>query len=119
VADVSPPRDASSFSYLTLHLAYVGSSVLEKTSEPYDWSADVDTGGTMSLWLWILLGMICFFAASVFVGLFVAVILAKIGREACALVEFELLTGLLPSEAEPMEAVEQHAVSHGSSRSRL
>jgi len=68
----------------------------------------------MSLWLWILLAMICFSAASILVGLFVAAILAKIGREACALIDFEPPTGLLPGEA-----VEEHAVSAGSSVSSL
>jgi hypothetical protein len=73
----------------------------------------------MSVWLWILLGMVGFFAASVLVGLFLAAILAKIGREACALVEFEPLNGLLPGVPESSEAVEEHAVSARSTGLRL
>lgn len=63
----------------------------------------------MSLWLLVLLGMIGFFAASVLVGLFVAAILAKIGREACALLELEPLTGLLPGD-ESLDAFEEHTL---------
>jgi hypothetical protein len=53
--------------------------------------AGADTGGTMSVWLWILLGIIGFFAISLFVGLLVAAILANIGREFSQLIEFEPL----------------------------
>jgi hypothetical protein len=45
----------------------------------------------MSVWLWILLGIIGFFAVSLFVGLLVAAILANIGREFSQLIEFEAL----------------------------
>jgi hypothetical protein len=45
----------------------------------------------MSVWLWILLGIIGFFALSLLVGLLVAAILANIGREFSQLIEFEPL----------------------------
>lgn len=43
----------------------------------------------MSVWPWILLGIIGFLAVSLLVGLFVAAILANIGREVSALMELE------------------------------
>lgn len=45
----------------------------------------------MSLWLWVLLGIVGFFAVSLLVGLAVAAILASIGREFSELIEFEPL----------------------------
>jgi hypothetical protein len=57
----------------------------------------------MSVWLWIVLGMLGFLSASVFVGLFVAAILAKLGHEACGLLEFEELTGRADRDAETVE----------------
>jgi hypothetical protein len=51
----------------------------------------------MSVWLWILLGLIGFFAVSLLVGLLVATILANIGREFSQLMEFE------PLESSPVK----------------
>ena len=45
----------------------------------------------MSVWLWILVGVAGFFAASLLVGLFVAAILAKLGQEFSELIEFDPL----------------------------
>jgi hypothetical protein len=45
----------------------------------------------MSLWFWVLLGILGFFAVSLLVGLLVAAILANIGREFGQLIEFEPL----------------------------
>jgi len=45
----------------------------------------------MSVWLWILVGVAGFFAASLLVGLFVAAILAKLGQEFSGLIEFDPL----------------------------
>ena len=45
----------------------------------------------MSVWLWTVLGIIGFFAVSLLVALFVAAILANIGREFSQLIEFEPL----------------------------
>ncbi len=42
----------------------------------------------MSVWLWVLLGIIGFFAVSFLVGLLVAAILDNIGRAFSELVEF-------------------------------
>lgn len=52
----------------------------------------------MSIWLWILVGIAGFFAASLLIGLFVAAILAKIGQEFSGLVEFEPLESSPPTE---------------------
>jgi hypothetical protein len=43
----------------------------------------------MSIWFWVLLGIIGFFAVSFLVGLLIAAILANIGRAFSELVEFE------------------------------
>jgi hypothetical protein len=72
----------------------------------------------LSVWLWILFGLVSFLTASLLVGLFLAAILAKIGREACALIEFEPLSGL-PGVPESSETVEEHAVAAHSSGLRL
>ena len=79
----------------------------------------------MSLWLWILFGIIGFFAVSLLVGLLVAAILANIGREFSALIEFEALTSApLPDAAESRpETVEDrpmrtHPGAYGSSKPR-
>jgi hypothetical protein len=45
----------------------------------------------MSVWLWIVVGIAGFFAASLLVGLFVAAILAKLGQEVSSLIEFDPL----------------------------
>jgi hypothetical protein len=45
----------------------------------------------MSVWLWILVGISGFLAASLLVGLFVAAILAKLGQEFSGLIEFDPL----------------------------
>jgi hypothetical protein len=45
----------------------------------------------MSIWLWIIVGVAGFFAASLLVGLFVAAILAKLGQELSELIEFDPL----------------------------
>jgi hypothetical protein len=58
--------------------------------------AGADPGGTMSVWLWILLGIMGFFAVSLLAGLLVAAILANIGRESSRLMEFE------PLESSPL-----------------
>jgi len=50
----------------------------------------------MSVWLWILVGVAAFFAASLLVGLFVAAILAKLGQEFSELIEFD------PLESSPL-----------------
>ena len=50
----------------------------------------------MSVWLWILVGIAGFFAASLLVGLFVAAILAKLGQELSSLIEFD------PVESPPL-----------------
>ena len=50
----------------------------------------------MSVWLWILVGVTGFFAASLLVGLFVAAILAKLGQEFSGLIEFD------PLESSPL-----------------
>ena len=49
----------------------------------------------MSVWFWVLLGIVGFFAVSFLVGLAIAAVLANIGREFSRLIEFE------PSEAAP------------------
>jgi hypothetical protein len=79
----------------------------------------------MSVWLWILLGIIGFFAVSLLVGLLVAAILANIGREFSALIEFEPLTSApLPDAAESRSetvqerTVRPHPRAYGSSKSR-
>jgi hypothetical protein len=51
----------------------------------------------MSIWVWILLGIVGFFAVSLLVGLAVAAILANIGREFSELMEFE------PLESSPVK----------------
>jgi hypothetical protein len=45
----------------------------------------------LPFWLWVLFGIIGFLAVSLLVGLLVAAILANIGREFSALLEFEPL----------------------------
>jgi hypothetical protein len=45
----------------------------------------------MSVWLWILVGIAGFFAASLLIGLFVAAILAKLGQEFSGLIELDPL----------------------------
>jgi hypothetical protein len=79
----------------------------------------------MSVWLWILLGIIGFFAVSLLVGVLVAAILANIGREFSALIEFEPLTSApLPDAAESTsETVQErpgrpHPRAYGSSKPR-
>lgn len=72
----------------------------------------------MSVWLWILLGIIAFFAGSLLVGLLIAAILANIGREFSGLIEFE------PVEPSPLthkaesksEIAEERLVGGRSSR---
>lgn len=56
----------------------------------------------MSVWLWILLGIVGLFALSLIVGLLVAAILANIGREFSQLIEFEPLAS--PPAREPAES---------------
>lgn len=79
----------------------------------------------MSVWLWILFGIIGFFAASLLVGLLVAAILANIAREFSALIEFEPSTSApLPDAAESMpetvkeRPVRTHPRAYGSSKPR-
>jgi hypothetical protein len=67
----------------------MGSS-MEESNDP-SISSPVPIGGTMSIWVWILLGIVGFFAVSLLVGLAVAAILANIGREFSELMEFEPL----------------------------
>ena len=75
----------------------------------------------MSVWLWVLLGIIAFFAVSFLVGLFLAAILANIGRAFSELVEFE------PVESSPLtdpaestsETAEQHLVGGRATGGRL
>jgi hypothetical protein len=50
----------------------------------------------MSVWLWILVGIAGFFAASLLFGLFIAAILAKLGQEFSGLIEFD------PLESSPL-----------------
>jgi hypothetical protein len=79
----------------------------------------------LSVWLWILFGIIGFFAVSLLVGLLVAAILANIGREFSALIEFEPSTSApLPDATESMpETVQErrvrtHPGAYGSSKPR-
>jgi hypothetical protein len=79
----------------------------------------------MSVWLWILLGIIGFFAVSLLVGLLVAAILANIGREFSALIEFEpLMSAPRPDAAESTsETVQErpvrpHPRAYGSTKPR-
>ena len=79
----------------------------------------------MSIWLWILLGIIGFFAVSLLVGLLVAAILANIGREFSALLEFEPLTSApladaaeWTSENEQERPVRPHPSAYPSSKPR-
>jgi hypothetical protein len=79
----------------------------------------------LSVWLWILFGIIGFLAVSLLVGLLVAAILANIGREFSALIEFEPSTPApLPDAAESMpETVQErrvrtHPGAYGSSKPR-
>jgi hypothetical protein len=69
--------------------------------------AGADRGGTMSVWPWIVLGIIGFFAVSLLVGLFVAAILANIGREFSAFIEFEPLES--PPLTDPAESTSETA----------
>jgi hypothetical protein len=75
----------------------------------------------MSVWLWIMLGIIGFFAVSLLVGLLMAAILANIGREFSALIEFEpLKSPSLPDAAESTsETVQKRPVRTRSRGLRL
>lgn len=53
----------------------------------------------MSVWLWILLGIVGVLALSLLAGLLVAAILANIGRESAELIEFELLRSSPPTDS--------------------
>jgi hypothetical protein len=81
----------------------------------------VPIGGTMSLWLWVLLGILGFFAVSFLVGLAVAAILASIGREFSGLIEFESLESspLTHPADSATETSQQHLVGGRSSGLRL
>jgi len=64
----------------------------------------------MSLWFWVVLGILGFFAVSLLVALLVAAILANIGREFGELIEFEpweSSPATDPSESTPETARER------------
>jgi hypothetical protein len=58
----------------------------------------------MSVSIWILLGILGFFAVSLVVGLSVAAILASIGRDFSRLIEFEPLDPTAPDPHEDAAA---------------
>ena len=73
----------------------------------------------MSVWLWVMLAIIGFFAVSLLVGLVVAAILANLGREFSALIIEPQPMTRLPDESELLEILDDRPVSAGSSSSRV
>lgn len=74
----------------------------------------------MSIWLWILLGIVAFFVVSLLVGLAIAAILSRIGREFSRLMEVEPLESPLGHSPEsPSETPQRHLASRRSSGARI
>lgn len=75
----------------------------------------------MSIWFWVLLGIIGFFAVSSLVGLLVAAILANIGRAFSELVEFEPVewSRLTDAAESTSETTERRLVGSRSTGGRL
>ena len=75
----------------------------------------------MSVGLWILLGIIGFFAVSLLVGLLLAAILSNIGRAFSGLIEFEPFESppLADPTESPSETAERRLVGGRSSGLRL
>lgn len=73
----------------------------------------------MSLWFWVLLGILGFFAVSLLVGLLVAAILANIGREFGELIEFEPLESSPPTDPSESTPETAHERLVGGRSSRL
>jgi hypothetical protein len=75
----------------------------------------------MSLWFWVLLGILGFFAVSLPVGLLVAAILANIGREFGELIELEPLESspLIDTAESTSEPTQERLVGSRSSGLRL
>src|SRR5829696_7516588 len=81
-------------------LSHVGSSAPRRIDGPnYEPFSGEETGGTVALWLWILLGIVGVFAISFLAALMMAAILSNIGRESSELIELELLPSSQPTDS--------------------